>query len=305
MTLSRNLQGAVWIIGSCAAATVLSLGIKVLAGAIHSVEITFVRCALGLLILAPLILRFGGVLRVLRSEQWKLQVLRGVLAVIAINCGFYALTELPLTTATVLFFTAPLFVTLFAPMILKERVGWRRYAATAAGFTGVLIVIRPGMGAFDPNMLIAVLSALCFSFSLIINKILSETDTPLSMMVYFALLTAVFSFPPAVFIWTWPGPWEWAALTVIAVTATIRNYCDIKGYGAGEVSFVAPFQYTRILFIAAAAYFAFGEVPDIWTVTGAGVIIASTLYIARRESVLGKVLQAERPPLPPASPGAP
>lgn len=304
MNLSPNLQGAVWVIGGCAAATAFSVGIKALAGAVHSVEIAFVRCVLGLLILAPLITRFGGVMRVLKSKQWKLQLLRGVLAVAALNCGFYTLTVLPLTTATVLFFTAPLFVILLAPVILKEQVGWRRYAAAAAGFAGVLIVMRPGAGAFDPNMLIAIASSLCFSFSLIINKVLSETETPLSMMVYFALLTTVFSFPPAVLVWTWPAPYEWAVLAVIAVTATIRNYCDIKGYGAGEVSFVAPFQYTRILFIAVAAYFVFGEVPDAWTVTGAGVIIASTFYIARREAVLSKVLQAESPP-PPVAPGAP
>lgn len=305
VALSPNLQGAAWITGSCAAAAVFSLGIKALAGVIHSVEISFVRCALGILILAPLVRRFGGAARVLKSGRWRLQTLRGALAAVAINCGFHTLIVLPLTTATVLFFTSPLFVTVLAPVILKEKTGPRRYAAAAAGFAGVIIVMRPGADSFDPGMLIGVLSSLSFAGVLIISKILSRTETPLSMMMYFALLTGVFSFPPAVLVWTWPSLYEWAVLTVIAAAATVRNYCDIKGYAAGDAGFVAPFQYMRILFIAVSAYLVFGEVPDGWTAAGAGVIIAAVFYLARREAASAGGRRAEGPPHPPPDPAAP
>jgi drug/metabolite transporter (DMT)-like permease len=285
VTLTGNLQGALWILAGCVAGTVFSLSIKALAGAVHSLEITFIRCAIGLVLILPMIHRAGGFRATLGAGRWKLQVFRGLLAVVAINCGFYTLTALPLTTATTLFFTAPLFVTLLAPLILKEVVGWRRYSATAVGFAGVLIVMRPGGAGFDPAMLIAVLSSLFFSVSLILNKILSETDTPTTTMTYFTLVTVIAGFPPATTVWVWPDQTAWLLLIVIAVFAQARTYFDIKGYAAGEASFVAPFQYMRILFITVTAYLFFGEVPDAPTVAGAAVIVASTLYIAQREAL--------------------
>lgn len=285
MTLTKNFEGAAWILASCVAGTVFSLGIKGLAGAVHSLEITFVRCAIGFLLIVPMIWRAGGFRATLGAGRWKLQVARGLLAVVAINCGFYTLTALPLTTATTLFFTAPLFVTLLAPHFLNETVGWRRYTATAVGFAGVIIVMRPGADGFDPAMVIAVMSSLFFSASLIMNKILSRTDSPTTTMTYFTVVTLIAGFPPATLVWVWPTGTEWLLLLVIAVFAQARTYFDIKGYAAGEASFVAPFQYMRILLITVTAYLFFDEVPDTATISGALVIIVATLYIAQREAL--------------------
>jgi len=286
MVLSKNLEGAAWILASCIAGTVFSVGIKALAGAIHSIEITAIRCIIGMMILAPLIWRAGGLRKTLKSDHWKIQIFRGFIAVIAINCGFYTLTVLPLTTATTLFFTAPLFVTILAPIMLKETVGWRRYTATAAGFAGVLIVLRPFDSAFDPNMLVALFSSIFFAFSLILSKRLSVTESPTTMMAYFAIVTIIFAVPPALPLWLWPTPLEWVILVVVSIFATCRTYFDIKGFSAGDASFVAPFQYFRIIFISASAYLIFSEVPDTYTIAGASVIIAATLYIAQREARL-------------------
>jgi len=284
MVLTKNLEGAAWILASCVAGTVFSVGIKALAGAIHSVEITAIRCVIGMMIIAPLIWRAGGFRKTLKSAHWKIQIFRALIAVVAINCGFYTLTVLPLTTATTLFFTAPLFVTILAPIMLNETVGWRRYTATATGFIGVLIVLRPFDAAFDPNMLVALFSSVCFAFSLILTKRLSATESPTTLMAYFAIVTTLAGVPAAIPLWVWPTPWEWMILVVVSIFATCRTYFDIKGFTAGDASFVAPFQYFRIILITASAYLIFSELPDTYTIAGASVIIAATLYIAQREA---------------------
>lgn len=267
---------------SCLGATIMSLGLKGLAGEIHSTQIVLVRCLIGLLLIFPVLAREG--FQKLKSRQLKLHLIRGICAALAINMGFYSLTVLPLATATVLFFAAPLFVTLFAIPLLNEIVGWRRLLATLIGFVGTIIVINPSVAGFDSRLLIPVLSSVFFAISLILNKQLSKTDSPAVMMFYIFLIVTVFSAPLAISKWTSPTVIQWQILVfIVALFATSRTYFDIKAYSIGEASFVAPFQYLRILFIGIAAYIVFQEVFEVNVLIGALVIISSTFYIAQRE----------------------
>ena len=280
--MSANFKGALWIVASCLGATIMSLGLKSLAGEIHSTQIVLVRCLIGLLLVFPILAKQG--FDKLKSKQLKLHLIRGVCAALAINLGFYSLTILPLATATVLFFAAPLFVTLFAIPILNEKVGWRRMMATLIGFMGTIIVINPAIDDVDLKLLIPVLSSVFFAVSLILNKQLSKTDSPAVMMFYIFLISTVFSMPLAVSNWITPTVNQWQILIfIVALFATSRTYFDIKAYSIGEASFVAPFQYLRILFIGVAAYLVFQEVMEKNVLMGALVIISSTFYIAQRE----------------------
>ena len=280
--MSANFQGALWIVASCLGATIMSLGLKGLAGEIHSTQIVLIRCLIGLLVIMPLLAREG--FQTLKSQQLKLHLIRGICAAVAINLGFYSLTILPLATATVLFFAAPLFVTLFAIPLLQEKVGWRRMLATLVGFIGTIIVINPGFSGFDVRLLIPVCSSVFFAVSLILNKQLSKTDSPAVMMFYIFLSVTIISSPLAVANWTTPTFSQWQILIfIVSLFATSRTYFDIKAYSIGEASFVAPFQYLRILFIGIAAYLVFGEIIEVNVLIGALVIISSTFYIAQRE----------------------
>ena len=271
------------------AATVMSLGLKALAGEIHSTQIVLIRCLIGLLVILPVLARqgFGKI----KSEQLTLHLIRGICAAVAINLGFYSLTILPLATATVLFFAAPLFVTLFAIPLLNEIVGWRRMLATMVGFAGTVIVVNPTLSGFDATLLIPILSSVFFAVSLILNKQLSKTDSPAVLMFYIFLIVTVVSAPLAISNWTTPSFSQWQILVfVISLFATSRTYFDIKAYSLGEASFVAPFQYLRILFVGIAAYLVFREVIEINVLIGALVIISSTFYIAQREYRLKRKL---------------
>lgn len=259
----------------------MSVAIRGLAGEIHTAQIAFVRCIVSLLIILPMVLQQGS--RAISTRRPKLHLLRGLLAVVGINCGFYSLTVMPLVTVTALFFTVPLFVTVLAVLVLGERVGWPRWAATAVGFSGTLVVVGFNPTGFDLNMLIALTSSLTFACALVVGKKLSLTEKPLTILFYFSVISSMGCLAPALVVWSAPNFGQLLLLLTVAVFATSRSYFDIRGYAMGEASFVAPFFYFRILFMGVAGYLLFAEVPQEHALVGAAVIMFSTLFIARRE----------------------
>ncbi len=176
-------------------------------------------------------------------------------------------------------------------------MGWRRLLATLAGFIGTIIVIKPAMTGFDIKLLLPVLSSLFFAISLILNKQLSKTDSPAVMMFYIFLIVTFLSAPLAISNWTAPTAMQWQILVlVVSLFATSRTYFDIKAYSIGEASFIAPFQYLRIIFVGVAAYIVFEEVFEVNVLIGALVIISSTFYIAQREYSLKRRLSRTAEP---------
>jgi drug/metabolite transporter (DMT)-like permease len=287
MNLTGNMRGALWMLLASAAAAGMSMAIKATgASGIDSWQITFVRSLGSLVIVLPFMLREG--IGLLWTRRWPLHVIRGALTALAMLSGYHAITQLPLATVTVLFFSTPLFVTGLAAVALREQVGWRRWTATLVGFIGTMIVVRPSPDGIDPAMLFALLAAISFAIGLIITKVLSRTETPATMMMYVTGVSSVCTLPAGVSVWIWPDLPQMAMLLAVVLCGTLRSYADIKGYAAGEASVVAPFTYLRVLFAAIGGFLLFAEVPDNWTYAGAAVIIGSTLYIAQREARFGR-----------------
>lgn len=260
--------------------------VKTIGYEVSSVVIVAGRCFFGLILLLPMALKDG--LARLASTQLPLHLVRGGFVAVGINLGFYSLTILPITTVTVLFFTAPLFVTLLARPILAEQVGWRRISATLVGFLGAVVVINPTAEVFDMRLLIPVVSSAFFSVSLVLHKQLSKSDPPWVLMFYIFGCTLVVTAPFAMVHWQTLEPEKFGFIVLIAIFATLRTYSDIKAYSTGDVSFVAPFQYLRILFVSIIAYLLFNEVLALHEWVGAMIIISSTLYIAQRELRLNR-----------------
>jgi drug/metabolite transporter (DMT)-like permease len=288
--MTDNLRGAAWILLSSLFATGMTVGVRSLAGEVHSLQTAFGRSAVGLVLVLPWLAAMARKQQGLfTTRHWPLHLLRSTLGVIALNSGFYSLTKLPLATATILFFTTPLFVTLLAPLLLGETIGWRRWSATLAGFLGTLIVIQPTPESFDPNMLFALASSLAFAVILLLGKKISATESAVTMMFFGSLLMTVFCLPPAVPVWTMPSSGALLLIALVGILGTVRTYCDIKGFAIGEASAVAPFQYARLIFVAAAGYVLFDEVLNADELLGAAVIFGSTIYIAHREARLKRI----------------
>ena len=283
---ANNLRGAVWIVGSAVVATVMSSGVHELAGQIHSAQTVFVRGAIGSLMILAFSLPKADF--TLRTERLKLHVVRGVIGVVAINLGFYSLQILPLATVTALFFTTPLFVTALSVPMLKEKVGIRRASASLLGFFGAIVVIGYLPDPISIKWLAPIFASMCFSLTLILGKQLSATESPGTIVLYFSVILGLGSFPPALVVWETPQFHEWLLLILIAAMSSLRNYMDVRGYALGDAHFVAPFLYTRMIFMVIAGYFIFNEIPTFSALGGATVIILSTLYILHREMTVRK-----------------
>ncbi|MGH6954963.1 MAG: DMT family transporter [Alphaproteobacteria bacterium] len=292
--LPGTSRGALWILMSASAVSSQGALVKYLGGSLDSFEIVFLRCLFGLVLVAPFAAPHG--LGVFLTGRPALHVLRSLAGMASMTCGFYAVTRLPLADVTALTFTAPLFMIPLAVMVLGERVRWRRWTAALAGFSGVLIMARPS-GSLHPAVLVALLGALFSASVYVLIKQMAATERAITMVVYFCLIGSAVSAVPAALVWRTPGPIEVVALFGVAALGAIAQVFSIRGWRTGEATALAPFEYSRLLFAGIFGYLFFTEVPDGFTVLGAGVIVASTLYIARREARAAP--SAEREPLAP------
>lgn len=278
---ANNLRGATWVAGSAVVATVMSSGVHELAGSIHSAQAVFIRGVIGSFFILAFSLPRSDFS--IRTERLKLHIVRGVIGVVAINLGFYSLQILPLATVTALFFTTPLFVTALSIPMLKEKVGIRRIMASIIGFLGAMLVIGYLPEPLSIKWFAPIFASVAFSLTLVTGKQLSSTESPGTIVLYFSIILALGSLPPAIIVWQTPGWTEWGLLTMIAAMSALRNYMDVRGYALGDAQFVSPFLYTRIIFMVIVGYFIFDEIPQISALIGATIIIMSTLYILHRE----------------------
>jgi drug/metabolite transporter (DMT)-like permease len=286
--LSDNLRGALWMLASVAGATGMTIMVRELSPALHSAMIAFLRSAVGLVFLVPLFLRSDALARLRMRRPW-LHLLRGGLIALALNTGFYAIWKLPVATATILFFLAPVFSTMLAPLMVGERVGPQRWSAVALGFVGALVVLRPGTDTLNLASIAAVGSSLLFAVSLLLGKIMTREDGSDAVFLSSALVTVLLTMPMAVPTWTWPTAlWVWIALLALAAASSLRGYADIRAFAVGEASFVGPVSYLRLPAVGFAGWWLYGERIDTLTLVGGGIIAGSTLWIMLRESRLGR-----------------
>lgn len=293
----QNSQGAAWMIASCIGATAMSVAVRVLSTEMDTVQIAFLRSALGLWVLFPVIainlFAVGKTGKAGKIQRTKIQftrpwlhLLRGFLFAMALHSGFYALGTLPLTTATTLFFMAPIFATLLAAVFRGETFGLRRASAIVMAFIGTLIVLRPGFAEISLPMLLAVGSAFCFAVALLISRPLSEADGASSILVSSSLIASLTLAGPALWVWTPIASEFWGLVAVLVIASSLRMFADIRAYTTTDAGFLAPFAFLRLLFIAAAAWIFFKEGFDFPTALGASIIVSATVFIAWREARL-------------------
>lgn len=285
--LPPNLRGAAWVLMASVlfafmAAAAKSLGNdltdgqgRVLETALPSFQVTFFRSFAALVTTLPFLLRQGP--SMIRSGRPVLALLRGVLGASGMMCNFYAMIHLELATAISLSFARPLFLLVLAAVILREVVSGSRITATVIGFFGVLIIVRPGVD-LDPTMLVALAGALLIAGSIILVRILSRTDSTVTLLFYSGVAGTLFTAIPAISTWAWPSPFQWGLIAVMAVFGVAGQSCFMKGYAVGEASALAPFDYTRLIFAAALGYFLFGDLPDIWVWTGTALLVGATYW---------------------------
>jgi drug/metabolite transporter (DMT)-like permease len=277
-----NARGAAWVALAAMAFALQGLAIKLLGEDYDPFLLTFLRSITMLAVVAPAVIRVGA--DAFRTRHIKVHAQRGIASGISLFCLVYAFTHLPLAEATAFTFTKPLFMTVLIALMLPEIVSWQRWAAVAVGFLGVLVMMRPGVGGLDPTVFVALGGAFFFAVVNVLVKKLSATDRPVTILLYAGIFTTLISFPPALFVWEWPDFHGWMLVLLMAVMSASNQYLMIRAWRVADASAVVPFDYTRLIWSGMIGWVIFSELPDIFTLAGAAVIIAAALYIALHET---------------------
>ena len=283
MHLSASLKAAVLMLIAMVFFSLMSTFIRLASTELHAFEIVFFRNFLAVILMLPWLLHQG--LGALQTNRLGMLSLRAVLNVSAMFAGFMALTMIPLAEATALSFSAPLFATVGAALLLHEQVRMRRITALLVGFAGTIIVLQPGAQAISPGAILAIVNAFLLAMTLLVVKILTRTERPESVVIYMVLLQSPIALIAAIPFWTWPSPTMWLWLFLLAAAGTIGHVFFTRAMVIADVTQVQPFEFVRLPIIAAIAFWLFGEVPSLWTWIGGAVIFAATAYITHREAV--------------------
>ena len=280
------VKGASFMAGAGLLIAITHVLVRDLSSDVHPIQIAFFRNVIGFLMLVPFLLRQDRVHW--KSKQPKLQFIRAMIGTCAMLSWFTCLSMLPVADATAISFVTVLFITIGASVFLGEKVGVRRWVAIAVGFVGTLIIVRPGTEFFGPGAIVALCSTVFWAASMLCVKVLSRTDSSVTMVFYANVFFTIFSFIPALFVWSTPNEHALIMMGIIGVMATLAHLCMAQALKLTHATVVAPVDYTRLLWAAGIGYVVFGEFPDVWTWVGGTVIFLSTIYITYRESQRGK-----------------
>ncbi len=281
------VRGYLWAFGATLSFTAVEVFVKIASRAgIDILQIAFFRCAIGTLVVVPFLVTAG---RAALRVNWILgHVGRTVAGYGSMVCGFYAIAHLELAEAVALSYTRPLFLVVLAVIFLGETVRWRRWTAIAIGFAGVIVTARPGMGAASFATYVAIFGAICVAVVGVFIKKLSDTERPEAVIFYFGIFTTLVSLPPAIAAWQPMEPLVFVLLLLVGAIGSVGQYCLIRAYRLVEATSIEPIDYVKLVFATAIGFALFGEWPDIWVFAGAAIIIASTLYITRREARIAR-----------------
>jgi drug/metabolite transporter (DMT)-like permease len=282
-SMRSHLRGVLIMLAAVATFALMDTGLKLLAAHYPATQVAALRGLASWPFVVIWVLLAGGPGQLLRV-RWGLHLLRGVLAVAMLAAFAYALKSMPLAEAYALFFIAPLLVTALAVPLLGEHVGWRRWTAIGVGLAGVLVILRPtGHGMLSLAGVAMLVSALCYAISAISVRLLGRTDTTQAMVFWMLTMLSVFATLAA-----WP---EWVPLRSadfwllagVGLSGAVGQYCVTEAFRDTPASIIAPLEYTALIWALALDWLLWRTFPDAVTLLGAGIIVASGLYLIRRE----------------------
>lgn len=286
-------SAALLMLASTVLFALMAVAIRLASQSLHTFEVAFFRNFFGLVATLPLLYRHGP--QLLRTQHLPRYLVRCLIGVIGMFCGFWAIGHLPLAQAVSLSYSSPIFVVIAAALFLGERVHARRWTAVAIGFVGVLVITRPGSADFSPGMLVAVFSALMTGLVSIQIKQLSALEPADRIVFYTTLIWVPMSLLPALWVWRWPEGITWLWVVAAGLLGTGGHMLWTRALKLGDVSALTPISFMQLPVVATAGWLLFGEHVDRYTVLGTLVILASSAYIAHREALLAKRHQTKEP----------
>lgn len=292
--LTSNTSGILWMILAGFFFSFMVGLIKLLGNRIPSYEIVFFRSATQLIFLTFVVFRLG--FSSLKTSRPLLQGVRTLIAVLLINCNFYAFTQLPVADVTAIGFSRSLFLALLAVPFLSEKFTPHKILALVFGFIGILLITKPGLGTFQGVMLIALAGTALGAAMMILIRKLTATDSNIAMMTYPALGIVITTSIPTFIFWIQPTGHEIVLLLTMSIFGIIGQWCMIQAFRMGEATAVAPAGYTRIIFATIVGYWFFAELPDTISILGMLIVIGSNLLLIFKEGRVNKTVPGARVP---------
>jgi drug/metabolite transporter (DMT)-like permease len=265
--------------------SLMDAGMKQLSSSYPTLQVTFLRGAASLPFVLVWVLATAGP-RSLIPVRWGLHLLRGLLGMAMIGCFVFALRSLPLSTAYTIYFVAPLLIAALSVPLLGEHVGPRRWIAIGIGLVGVLVVLRPGVDGFIsvPGLMV-LLAATAYAVAAITVSMLTRTDTPQSMVVWFLVILALGAGLLAIPDWQPLQLGHAALIAGMGLAGAGGQVALTRAFQLGEASLIAPLEYTGLVWVIGWDLAFWGVLPDRFTWLGAAIIVASGLYLLHRERV--------------------
>lgn len=280
-TVPAPVRGMALMMLAALSVNLMNIVLRYVATEIHVFEIGFIRHIFGFLFFVPVFMRSGS--NIFITRRLGLLSLRAVLNVAAMLIYYVAVMTIPLSEIMALGFTTPLFVTVLAVLILGERMNRSRWIGLGLGLAGALVILRPWAKDIPTGSLLIILSSSTWACALIIIKVLTRTESTLTITMYASLLQIPFSFVMALYEWTWPTPYQLFMIFLIAVTGTLAHLCVAQAFREADATVVMPVDFTKLVFAGIIGYLVFAEIPDIWTLAGGVIVFSGVTYIALRE----------------------
>jgi drug/metabolite transporter (DMT)-like permease len=221
---------------------------------------------------------------VLRTRRPVVQLVRSLLVLSSTLLNFLALRYLQLAETTSITFATPLIVALLAIPVLGETVGARRLGAIIVGFTGVLVVTRPGIGHVHPAAILSIGAAFCYAGYAIMTRMLAGCDRTETTLVYSGIAGVLVLLPALPFVWVHPsGVLQWGLMVAMGAFGTVGHWLLIAAHQRAPAVVLSPFMYTQLIWMTGLGYIVFGDLPDVFTIAGAAIVVASGLYLLSLE----------------------
>ena len=221
--------------------------------------------------------------KLVKSKKLVLQIIRPAFLICSISSLFIGLTYLPIAEATAIGFVAPLFITALSVPILREKVGIHRWSAVVFGFLGVIIIVRPGTEFWHIASIMPLLGAFFFALFQIFTRLLSTTENTYTTLFYTGIGGLGWSSLMVPFVWSPMLRIHFFVFFSIGIMGAIAHLCMISAFDRAEASFLAPYNYTKLLWVAVLGYIIFGDIPSLEMWLGAFIIVSAGFYVFSRE----------------------
>ncbi|AIL64694.1 putative permease, DMT superfamily [Rickettsiales bacterium Ac37b] len=278
----QYIQAVLWFVASILISAGNDLLAKLLGGNLHHMQITFLRFFFSMVTLLPVMFCYK---EKFKTDYLLLHVLRGTILCIAIILWIQSLNSVPIILATIISFTIPLFFIILARLFLNEYIGWQRGLVTLVGFCGILVLIIPAQVSMDSAALLLLVASILFASLDILNKKFVTKETMLNMMFYSSLVAVLIVSVPAYIVWNKPTSQDLILCFVLGCGANLILFALLKAFSMSEASALSPFRYLELFFTAVLGYIFFSDIPNMYHVIGAAIIIPSTLILVYYESI--------------------